>query len=150
MTRPLLKRLDPPDRVLKRAQYEPFEFSLLDGDIRVRNGSHRNPADHEYRVTVVDGIPATCDCPADTAYECLCKHRVAVAIVLESSISRQKYELSPTVALQQMTMAWENSRMRQTQRSVIVLNSPAIFPAGSVCGLIAETSPSDTADISYR
>jgi len=80
MTRPLFERLDPPDRVLKRAQYEAFEFSLLDSDVRVRNGSHQNPADHEYRVTVVDGVPATCDCPADTAYDGPCKHRVAVAI----------------------------------------------------------------------
>jgi len=56
----LLDSLEPTNRVLKRAQYEAFEFSLLDGDIRVRNESHQNPADHEYRVTVVDGVPAAC------------------------------------------------------------------------------------------
>jgi hypothetical protein len=80
MARALLERLDPTDRVLKRAQYEAFEFSLLDGDVRVRNESHQNPANHEYRVTVVDGVPASCDCPADAAYDGPCKHRVAVAI----------------------------------------------------------------------
>jgi len=58
----LLDSLEPTNRVLKRAQYEAFEFSLLDGDIRVRNESHQNPADHEYRVTVVvDGVPAACE-----------------------------------------------------------------------------------------
>jgi len=77
----LLDSLEPTNRVLKRAQYEAFEFSLLDGDIRVRNESHQNPADHEYRVTVVDGVPAACgECPADAVYDGVCKHRVAVAI----------------------------------------------------------------------
>ncbi|MDS0300967.1 SWIM zinc finger domain-containing protein [Halogeometricum sp. S1BR25-6] len=71
---------EPTSRVLKRAQYEAFAFSVLDGDIRVRNESHENPANHEYRVSVVDGIPATCECPADAAYEGPCKHRVAIAI----------------------------------------------------------------------
>lgn len=80
MNQPAFESLDPPDRVLKRAQYEAFEFSLLDGDVRVRNGSHRNPADHEYRVSVVEGVPVACDCPADAAYDCPCKHRVAVAV----------------------------------------------------------------------
>jgi len=59
----LLDSLEPTNRVLKRAQYEAFEFSLLDGDIRVRNESHQNPADHEYRVTVVDGVPAAWSVP---------------------------------------------------------------------------------------
>ncbi|MDS0301364.1 SWIM zinc finger domain-containing protein [Halogeometricum sp. S1BR25-6] len=70
----------PTSHVLKRAQYEAFAFSVLDGDIRVRNESHENPATHEYLVTVVNGIPATCECPADAAYEGPCKHRVAIAI----------------------------------------------------------------------
>lgn len=75
-----LETLDPSTRVLKRAQYEAFAFSLLDGDVRVRNESHSNPANHEYRVRVVDGVPASCACPADAIYEGPCKHRVAVAI----------------------------------------------------------------------
>ncbi|MFB6177036.1 MAG: SWIM zinc finger family protein [Halobaculum sp.] len=69
-----------PTRVAKRAQYEAFEFTLVDGDVRVRNGSHANPSEHEYLVTVEDGLPAACECPADDAYEGACKHRVAVAI----------------------------------------------------------------------
>ncbi|MDS0301181.1 SWIM zinc finger domain-containing protein [Halogeometricum sp. S1BR25-6] len=71
---------EPTSRVLKRAQYEAFAFSVLDGDIRVRNESHEKPADHEYLVTVVNSIPAACECPADATYEGPCKHRVAVAI----------------------------------------------------------------------
>ena len=80
MIRPLVGDLDPTNRVLKRAQYEAFAFSLLDGDVRVRNESHQDPANHEYRVTIVDGVPAACECPADEMYETPCKHRVAVAI----------------------------------------------------------------------
>ncbi|ELZ28970.1 zinc finger SWIM domain protein [Halogeometricum pallidum JCM 14848] len=76
----LPEEFEPTSRVLRRAQYEAFAFSVLDGDIRVRNESHENPANHEYLVTVVDGIPATCECPADAAYEGPCKHRVAIAI----------------------------------------------------------------------
>ncbi|WP_256290841.1 SWIM zinc finger family protein [Halobellus inordinatus] len=80
MPKTLLDSLEPTTRVLKRAQYEAFEFSLLDGDVCVRNNSHQNPSEHEYRVTVVDGVPAACECPADAAYGGPCKHRVAVAI----------------------------------------------------------------------
>jgi hypothetical protein len=72
--------LDPTQRVLKRAQYEAFTFSLLGGDVLVRNESHLVPTDHEYRVTIVDGVPATCQCPADRRYDGPCKHRVAIAI----------------------------------------------------------------------
>ena len=80
MTQSLLERLSPTNRVLKRAQYEAFAFSLYDGDVVVRNESHLNPTDHEYRVTVVDGIPTTCECPADKRFEGPCKHRTALAI----------------------------------------------------------------------
>ena len=80
MSRIPLERLDPTNRVLKRAQYEAFEFSLLDGDVRVRNESHLDPANHEYRVTIDDDTPTICECPADAASDRPCKHRVAVAI----------------------------------------------------------------------
>ena len=80
MTQTVLERLSPKNRVLKRAQYEAFAFSLYDGDVLVRNESHLNPADHEYRVTVVDGIPRTCECPADERFDGPCKHRTAIAI----------------------------------------------------------------------
>ncbi|WP_436909051.1 SWIM zinc finger family protein [Halosimplex marinum] len=75
-----LQQLEFPSRVAKRAQYEAFEFTLSPNGIVVRNGSHANPAEHEYLVTVEDGVPATCECPADDQYEGACKHRVAVAI----------------------------------------------------------------------
>ncbi|WP_458208718.1 SWIM zinc finger family protein [Haladaptatus sp. NG-SE-30] len=69
-------------RVAKRAQYEALEFSLTTRGVLVRNTSHANPADHEYLVTIRDGIPIACECPADTRYEGACKHRVGVRIAM--------------------------------------------------------------------
>lgn len=80
MTEHLLTTLSPSQRVLKRAQYEAFEFSLYEGDVLVRNGSHADPENHEYRVSVDDGLPVNCTCPANSKYAGPCKHRVAVAI----------------------------------------------------------------------
>lgn len=80
MSRSLLAELDPANRILKRAQYEAFEFALFEGDIRVRNESYPDPSNHEYRVSISDSEPIACDCPADEAYDEPCKHRVAVAI----------------------------------------------------------------------
>ncbi|MCU4802734.1 SWIM zinc finger domain-containing protein [Halobacteria archaeon HArc-gm2] len=80
MTSHPLDELSVSNRVLKRAQYEAFEFELLDTDVRVRNASHAVPTDHEYVVTIEDEFPVECTCPADANYENACKHRVAVAI----------------------------------------------------------------------
>lgn len=76
----VLDRLDVSIRALKRAQYEAFDFRLTDGGVTVRNGSHANPDDHVYDVTVRDGVPVACTCPADEHQETTCKHRLAVAI----------------------------------------------------------------------
>jgi hypothetical protein len=76
----LLTTLDPTNRVLKRAQYEAFTFSLFEDDVLVRNESHLHPSEHEYLVTVDAGVPIACECPADKRYDGPCKHRVAVAI----------------------------------------------------------------------
>ncbi|WP_076431431.1 SWIM zinc finger family protein [Haladaptatus litoreus] len=76
----VLSHLTFTSRVAKRAQYEALEFSLITRGVRVRNTSHANPADHEYLVTIRDGIPIACECPADDRYEGACKHRVGVAI----------------------------------------------------------------------
>lgn len=75
-----LRQLDATTRVLKRAQYECFEFSLASDGIQVRNASYADPENHEYTVRVHDGVPTTCTCPADARYDGACKHRVAVAI----------------------------------------------------------------------
>jgi len=128
----LLDSLEPTNRVLKRAQYEAFEFSLLDGDIRVRNESHQNPADHEYRVTVVDGVPAACECPADAVYDGVCKHRVAVAIRPQILDIVKK-----TQAITDSGVVTDGERqgtnpIPEIQRSAIVMGCPTIFPAG-VC-----------------
>ena len=75
-----LERLDFPNRVAKRAQYEAFEFTINDDGVFVRNCSHAEPSDHEYLVRVDDGMPMQCACPADERLDGACKHRVAVAI----------------------------------------------------------------------
>ncbi|SEN99755.1 SWIM zinc finger [Halorientalis persicus] len=75
-----LERLDVSSRVAKRAQYEAFEFSVVAEGVRVRNCSHADPSEHEYVVTVRDGLPTACTCPADERFDGGCKHRVAVAI----------------------------------------------------------------------
>lgn len=67
--------------VLKRAQWEAFEFDLeAPGLVRVINGSHENPKDHSYRVNVESGKPVACECPAFEYGDKPCKHSVAVAI----------------------------------------------------------------------
>lgn len=76
----VLERLNPSLTVLKRAQYEAFSFALHEGDVLVRNESHADPRNHEYRVRIRDGLPASCECPADRYHTGPCKHRVAVAI----------------------------------------------------------------------
>ncbi|NHN48004.1 SWIM zinc finger family protein [Halostella sp. JP-L12] len=91
MTVPLA-HLDVTTRVVKRAQYEAFEFTVDERGVRVRNGSHANPDEHEYLVTVDEEIPSSCECPADEHYDGACKHRVAVAIrepVLTAAIHQQ-------------------------------------------------------------
>ncbi|WP_435159053.1 SWIM zinc finger family protein [Haladaptatus sp. DFWS20] len=76
----VLSELTFTNRVAKRAQYEALEFSLKTRGVLVRNTSHAKPADHEYLVTVHNGIPIACECPADDRYDGACKHRVGVAI----------------------------------------------------------------------
>lgn len=75
-----LDRLDVPTRILKRAQYEAFTFSLCEDGILVRNESHLDPSEHEYTVTIEEGHPTGCTCPANRKFDGACKHRVAVAI----------------------------------------------------------------------
>ena len=87
-----LSQLEFTRRTAKRAQYEAFEYSLTSQGVLVRNASHENPAEHEYTVTVENGVPTACDCPADKYYEGACKHRVSVAIrkpVIEAASQRQ-------------------------------------------------------------
>ena len=88
-----IERLEPTQRTLRRAQYEAFEFELTEQGVLVRNASHANPADHEYLVTIEDGLPHSCPCPADEHYQGACKHRVSVAIrtpVLEAARNAQR------------------------------------------------------------
>lgn len=88
-----LDRLSTTTRVLQRAQYEALRFSLCpDGTVVVRNESYAEPAEHEYRVTVRDGLPVHCVCPADEQYDFACKHRVALAVrrpILEAATTVQ-------------------------------------------------------------
>lgn len=75
-----LDRLALTHRTRKRAEYEAFTFVPTATGVRVRNESHADPDAHEYAVTVTDGVPTACTCPADAHGETACKHRVAVAI----------------------------------------------------------------------
>jgi hypothetical protein len=75
-----LARLAFSSRVRKRAQYEAFEFALVPDGVLVRNNSYADPENHEYVVTIRDGVPIACTCPADVRFDGACKHRVAVAI----------------------------------------------------------------------
>lgn len=61
-----LRELAPAKQVLEPARYE--AFSLLDGDILVRNESYADPENREYRVRIEDGPLTSCDCPADANY----------------------------------------------------------------------------------
>jgi len=87
-----LAKLQTTKRVIKRAQYEAFEFTIEANGVRVRNASHAKPEEHEYAVTITNGLPSECECPADAKYDGACKHRVAVAIrrpILDAAIDRQ-------------------------------------------------------------
>jgi len=92
---PPLAQLEYTTYVLRRAQYEAFAFSLTDEGILVRNESHANPGEHEYHVTVDDGLPVSCQCPADERFDHACKHRVAIAIrptILETATAVERWE----------------------------------------------------------
>jgi len=52
----MLDLLDADTTVEKRASWEVFEFTLLEGgDVEVVNSSHEEPADHTYTVHVEGG-----------------------------------------------------------------------------------------------
>lgn len=73
--------LDADATVEKRAQWEGFEFTILEGDdVEVVNGSYDEPEEHTYTVHVEGGIPSDCTCPAFKYQDGACKHMVAVTI----------------------------------------------------------------------
>ncbi|WP_255150109.1 SWIM zinc finger family protein [Halorarius halobius] len=87
-----LDRLETTDRSLHRAQTEQFAFRLEAGDVIVRNLTYKEPSEHEYRITIEEGVPVDCTCPAEEHYAPACKHRVAVAIrdaVREAAVRMQ-------------------------------------------------------------
>ena len=65
-------QLETTGRVIKRAQYEVFEFELEHTGIRVRNCSHADPANHAYYVTIESGVIVACQCPVDEKYPSAC------------------------------------------------------------------------------
>ncbi|WP_338739367.1 SWIM zinc finger family protein [Haloplanus salilacus] len=85
----MVELLDANTIVEKRAQWEGFEFTILEGsNVEVVNGSHDEPEEHTYTVHVESGIPSDCTCPAFEYQEGACKHLLAVAIrkpVLEAA-----------------------------------------------------------------
>jgi hypothetical protein len=77
----VLDILDADATVAKRASWEAFEFTLLEGGkVEVVNTSHETPDEHTYTVHVEGGIPFSCTCPAWEYQDGPCKHMVAVAI----------------------------------------------------------------------
>jgi len=127
-------------RVLKRAQYEAFELSLFEGDIIVRNASHANPSEHEYRITIQDGRPTKCSCPADANYKGACKHRVGVAIrrpVLEAASEMQ------VLTDGGRPQSLNSTHSKPMVRSVRALTSTRTSRAGSASALANVASLSD-------
>ena len=87
----VLTRLEVSPGPRRRAQIEPFTFTLVQGGVRVTNHRYEQPTNHSYVVTVADGVPVACECPADAHYDSACKHRLAVAIrtpVLQAATKR--------------------------------------------------------------
>jgi hypothetical protein len=77
----VLELLDADAKVEKRASWEAFEFTLLEGcKVEVVNGSHDEPEEHTYTVHIEGSIPFSCTCPAWEYQDGACKHMVAVAI----------------------------------------------------------------------
>ncbi|MXR40794.1 SWIM zinc finger family protein [Halobaculum sp. WSA2] len=76
----VLDRLDVSTGARRRAETEPFTFSLTPDGVRVTNHSYAEPSEHSYVVTIDGDLPIACECPADEHYNPACKHRLAVAI----------------------------------------------------------------------
>ncbi|GAA0212615.1 SWIM zinc finger family protein [Halobaculum roseum] len=76
----VLDRLDVSTGARRRAETEPFDFSLTRDGVRVTNRGYAEPSDHSYVVTMDGALPVACECPADEHYDPACKHRLAVAI----------------------------------------------------------------------
>lgn len=63
----------------ERAVDEDLRLSVLDdGDVLVRNHSHDDPSEHEYRVEHEDGSVTGCNCPDAEWRGVVCKHQIAV------------------------------------------------------------------------
>jgi len=80
MATTLLDSLEPTNRVLKRAQYEAFEFFFFSMEMSAFATKVIKIQRIMNTASLVDGVPETCECPADTVSDGACKHRVAVAI----------------------------------------------------------------------
>ena len=77
----VLEILDATPTIEKRASWEGFEFTILEGGkVEVVNKSYDAPEGHTYTVHVEGGIPFSCSCPAFEYQDGSCKHMVAVAI----------------------------------------------------------------------
>lgn len=77
----VLDILDADVTIEKRASWEAFEFTYLEGgDVKIVNGSHDEPSEHSYTVHAEGGIPAHCSCPAFEYHQGICNHMIAVAI----------------------------------------------------------------------
>jgi len=77
----VLDILDATSTIEKRASWEGFEFTILEGGkVEVVNKSYDASEGHTYTVHVEGGIPFSCTCPAFEYQDGPCKHMVSVAI----------------------------------------------------------------------
>jgi len=77
----VLDTLDATSTIEKRASWEGFEFTILEGGkVEVVNKSYDAPEGVTYTVYVEGGIPFSCTCTAFDYQDGSCKHMVAVAI----------------------------------------------------------------------
>jgi hypothetical protein len=103
----VLDILDATSTIEKRASWEGFEFTILEGGrVEVVNKSYDAPEGHTYTVHVEGGIPFSCSCPAFEYQDGPCKHMVAVAIrepVLEAvcTVSTVKTDGGVTVEVKE-------------------------------------------------
>jgi hypothetical protein len=110
----VLDLLDADATVEKRASWEAFEFTLLEGgDVEVVNTSHEKPEDHTDTVHVEGGIPSDCTCPAFEYQTGPCKHMVAIAIrepVLEAASAEPTVKADGGVTVEKEEADHSNER----------------------------------------
>jgi hypothetical protein len=99
MNKSISGQLECDDRVLSRAEWEAFDYTLLgEGQVEVANNSYADDEvwDHTYIVEVEDGECIRCSCPYADYHDGLCKHQVSIILrkpVLEAATESEEKRL---------------------------------------------------------